>query len=166
LVEAIRRLPGDTNIRLRIYGSNSAEEPEYLEHLRTLAAGDRRIEFCPIFSQQELPQLHRELDLVVMPSTWHENATIVLLECLALGTPAVVADVQGMAPFIEDGVTGFHMPVADAAALSRILLWSANNPQTLAKMSAACKPVLTIEEQAQKMEVLYKEVLLDRGKPA
>jgi glycosyltransferase involved in cell wall biosynthesis len=159
LIKAVRSLPRDAKVRLRIYGSNAHEDPQYVCHLRSLVGSDQRIEFCPMVSQQELPQVHRDLDLVVIPSMWHENATIVLLESLALGTPVVVSDVEGMAPFVEDAKTGFRVPVGDIAALSNRLSWCGNHTDALAEMAETCQPVLTIEEQAARIEETYEALV-------
>jgi glycosyltransferase involved in cell wall biosynthesis len=169
LVKAVRSLPPDAKVRLRIYGSNAHEDPQYVCYLRSLAGADQRIEFCPMVSQQQLPQVHRDLDLTVIPSMWHENATIVLLESLALGTPVVVSDVEGMAPFVEDAKTGFRVPVGDIAALSNRLSWCGDHTDALAEMAAVCQPVLTIEEQAARIEEAYKalvELRIRSNKPA
>jgi glycosyltransferase involved in cell wall biosynthesis len=164
LISAVRNLPADAKVCLRLYGSNAHEAPQFVQHLHSLAEGDQRIEFHPTVSQRQLPALHRELDLVAIPSMWHENATIVLLESLALGTPTIISNVEGMASFVEDAKNGFRVPVGDVTALSSTLLWCADHPAALAKMAAACQPVLTIEEQAERIEAIYIALVISRNR--
>ena len=154
-MKAVCNLPADYRIRLLIYGTNVYDAPQYVDYLRSLAERDKRIEFCPVVRQEELPRVHRDLDLVAIPSMWHENATIVLLECLALGTPVVVSDVEGMSAFVENTKNGFGVPVGDIAALSNTLSWCGDHRDALAEMAGECCPVLTMEKQAECIEGVY-----------
>ena len=155
MVKAVCNLPADVRIRLLIYGANAHDAPQYVQHVGSLAERDKRIEFCAVVTQEQLSRIHHELDLVVIPSMWHENATIVLLESLALGTPVVVSDVEGMSPFVENAKNGFRVPAGDVATLSNTLLWCADHPDAVAKMAGECHPVLTVEKQAECIEDTY-----------
>jgi glycosyltransferase involved in cell wall biosynthesis len=110
-------------------------------------------------AQSQLPEIHRSLDLVVIPSLWHENATIVLLESRALGTPVLVSNVEGMAPLIEPGRNGFTFPMGDAQALAERLGWSAAHRHAVGEMANRCEPVETTDGHAARMEIAYLRLL-------
>lgn len=52
-----------------------------------------------------------------MPSHY-ESFGMVALEAMACGTPVIASLVGGLIHLVEDGVTGYHVPVDDPIALS------------------------------------------------
>lgn len=55
---------------------------------------------------------------VVLPSEWYENAPMSLLECFALGKPAIGARIGGIPEMIEEGVNGWVFESGNVAALA------------------------------------------------
>jgi len=71
-------------------------------------------------SREKLVQAYQEAAVCILPSTW-ENSSYVLLEAMACATPVVACNSGGSAELIENGVSGFLIPVNDSEALvSRI----------------------------------------------
>jgi glycosyltransferase involved in cell wall biosynthesis len=56
-------------------------------------------------------------ELVVLPSIALEAFPLALLEAMAIGRACVAADVGGISEMINDGVTGFVIPVGDTSKL-------------------------------------------------
>jgi len=46
---------------------------------------------------------------------------MVALESMACGTPVIASLVGGLIHLVEDGVTGYHVPVEDPIALSKCI---------------------------------------------
>lgn len=67
-------------------------------------------------SDTELPYFYAASDVVVLPSLM-EGFGIVLLEAMATGKPCIAARAGGTEDVIEDGITGFFVPVADVRRL-------------------------------------------------
>jgi len=67
--------------------------------------------------QDSLPYYYSAAELVVMPSHY-ESFGMVALESMACGTPVIASLVGGLIHLVEDGVTGYHVPVEDPFALS------------------------------------------------
>ena len=61
--------------------------------------------------RERVPRLLCELDLLVVPSIWFENAPLVIHEALATGTPLLVSRIGGMAELVDEGRTGFLFEV-------------------------------------------------------
>jgi len=69
-------------------------------------------------SQDSLPYYYSAAEMVIMPSHY-ESFGMVALESMACGTPVIASLVGGLIHLVEDGVTGYHVPVEDPIALSK-----------------------------------------------
>jgi glycogen(starch) synthase len=68
-------------------------------------------------SRDALIQTYQEAAICILPSVW-ENFPYALLEAMACGTPVVATHSGGFPELIEDGVSGFLVPVDDSASLA------------------------------------------------
>ncbi len=67
--------------------------------------------------QDTLPYYYSAADAVVVPSHY-ESFGMVALEAMACGTPVVASQVGGLAFLVQDGITGYHVPVGEPDALA------------------------------------------------
>ncbi len=91
--------------------ANTSDNVEYLGRLRR---------------DQVLEQLRRSR-AVLVPSRWHENNPMSLLEARAVGVPAVCTDMGGLPEMVDDGLDGFVVPSSNVAALSNAIRRLAEN---------------------------------------
>jgi glycosyltransferase involved in cell wall biosynthesis len=68
-----------------------------------------------------LPRYYHLMDVLAMPSHW-EGFGLTAAEAMAAGKPVVGSDVPGLREVVEDGVTGFLVPVDDAGVLAERLV--------------------------------------------
>jgi len=59
---------------------------------------------------------------------------MVALEAMACGTPVVASQVGGLAFLVQDGVTGYTVPVDDPQALAERLTSLVNDPDLRSEM--------------------------------
>ncbi|RME08693.1 MAG: glycosyltransferase family 1 protein [Anaerolineae bacterium] len=85
--------------------------------------------------QDTLPYYYSAADAVVMPS-YYESFGMVALEAMACGTPVVASQVGGLAFLVQDGETGFHIPVGDVEALADRLTRLLNDRRLRQRMAA------------------------------
>lgn len=71
-------------------------------------------------SQDTLPYYYSAVEAVVVPSHY-ESFGMVALEAMACGTPVVASQVGGLAFLVQDGITGYTVPVDDPNALAERL---------------------------------------------
>ena len=83
--------------------------------------------------QDKLPYYYSAADAVVLPSHY-ESFGMVALEAMACGTPVVASQVGGLAYLIQDGVTGFTVPVDDPQELANKLGILLNDPSLRRQM--------------------------------
>jgi glycosyltransferase involved in cell wall biosynthesis len=81
----------------------------------------------------ELPLLHRVMDVIVLPSLF-EGVPRAIMEASAMSTPAVVTDVKGNREAVREGYNGHLIPLGDVDALSAAILSILNDPQKAAHM--------------------------------
>jgi len=97
------------------------------KELKTKAAvldSNKTVTLLGRLTHQRLLELYKEVDLVVVPSRWHEPFGRVCLEAMASGVPAVVTNKGALPELVEDKVTGRIVesnPKAIAAAIGDIL---------------------------------------------
>jgi glycosyltransferase involved in cell wall biosynthesis len=86
------------------------DNPAYLAELhelvRALSIADA-VHF--LGHREDVPAVFAELDLSLLPS-WEEPFGLVVIESLAMGTPAFVASGSGAAELVEDGISGRVLP--------------------------------------------------------
>jgi glycosyltransferase involved in cell wall biosynthesis len=87
--------------------------------------------------QATLFALYRAADVVVVPSTWPEPLSRVLVEAMWLGRPVVATAVGGSPEAVKDGVTGVLVPRRDPPALAAAVAALLGDPQRRTRMGAA-----------------------------
>jgi len=96
---------------------NDSEEMKLLCNLRDEYGLQEMVTFLGKQSQDTLPYYYSAAEMVIMPSHY-ESFGMVALESMACGTPVIASLVGGLIHLVEDGVTGYHVPVDDPTALS------------------------------------------------
>ncbi len=112
---------------LSVIGGDPDVSPEAMsaEMARLQAMREERglkglVTFLGKRDQDTLPYYYSAAEVVVVPS-YYESFGMVALEAMACGTPVVASQVGGLAYLVQDGVTGFTVPVDDPAALAERL---------------------------------------------
>jgi D-inositol-3-phosphate glycosyltransferase len=115
---------GEKNLCLAVIGGDlenhdgkESEEMSLLNQLRDEYGLQDMVTFLGKQSQDSLPYYYSAAEMVIMPSHY-ESFGMVALEAMACGTPVIASLVGGLIHLVEDGVTGYHVPVDDPAALS------------------------------------------------
>ena len=157
LLNAFRSLRGE-NAELRIYGTANLQDRAYEESLRRLAAGDKRIRFCGTYPQDQVQEVLRNVDAVIIPSLCYETYSFALHEALAAGVPVICTDAGALAEEVEDSVNGFTFTLGDESGLAGKLDLILTNPSLLGKMreNLQCYVPPMPEEEAYEYEKIYQ----------
>ena len=116
LVEAIAQL-GLRDLRCILIGSGDARYTRELEQA-VKARGLDGI-FLLVEDCRDMAAAYKLADVVISASTRPEGFGRVIAEAQAMGRPVVATDHGGAREILQDGVTGWLVPPADAAALAR-----------------------------------------------
>jgi glycosyltransferase involved in cell wall biosynthesis len=90
--------------------------------------------------QSELPELLSAADVLLMPSA-REHFGQVIVEAMACGVPAIAARSPGPLSIIEDGQSGWLVPIDDKAALADAIVAAVNDPAERARRAREAQRV-------------------------
>ncbi len=110
--------------------------------------------------QDTLPYYYSASEAVVVPSHY-ESFGMVALEAMACGTPVVASQVGGLAYLVQDGVTGFTVPVDEPQALADCLirlLQDASLRKRMGEQAAAFALDYDWDKIAARIVKLYAEI--------
>ena len=169
LVDAVTRIPNDVwgDSILYIFGGNLEHQPEdfqaAVKELFRLAG--RRLRFMGSYKSPDLPSLMREVDWTIVPSTWWENAPVVIQEAFHHGRPILTSDIGGMAEKVRDGIDGLHFHVGNPESLAEAMTNAIRDPDLWTRLRAGIRPPTSAQDAARQHAALF-ERLIERKRPA
>ena len=89
--------------------------------------------------RSDVLRLLRESHIFAFPSYYKEGLPKSCIEAATVGRPVVTCDSTGCRDAVEDGVTGFLVPVKDSEALAERLRWLITHPQERKMMGEAAR---------------------------
>jgi len=155
LVRAFKAVKGRKELHL--YGSPGPGAP-YYEELVRLADGDRSISFAGTFPETELGQRLSEIDVLVIPSRWHENSPLVMLYALATRTPMIVSAVKGMTEFVKNGENGLTFERGNLDDLIQVMRRIMENPFVIEEFSRSADYGRTISGHVDELVEIYQKL--------
>jgi glycosyltransferase involved in cell wall biosynthesis len=158
LIDAFARLPSGS-AELHIYGGG--QEPAYMSALLSKAEG-HSVFFRGTFPKDQLANVFSGIDFLVIPSRWYENSPLVLLNSLAMHTPVIVSDVEGMTEFVKDGSNGFVFCRGGVDDLARVLYKIIQSPLLLGEMSGQAGYERTTRMMTEEVFAVYESVLASK----
>jgi glycosyltransferase involved in cell wall biosynthesis len=158
LLEAVTRVPVDAwgeNSLLYLHGS-AAHPESYAQEIRRLVhAAGRRVRFVGPYKSADLPRLMREVDWVVMPSIWWENAPVVIQEAFHHGRPLIASDIGGMAEKVRDRLDGLHFRAGSPDSLADCLERALREPGLWDRLRSRIRRPPSAIEAADAHATLY-----------
>lgn len=79
---------------LKIYGDLMADF-KFGSYLQSIAQHNPQVVFAGRFDREAVFEVLREIDVLVFPSIWYENAPRVIREAFATGTPVIASNLAG-----------------------------------------------------------------------
>ncbi|HEX3426105.1 MAG TPA: glycosyltransferase [Acidimicrobiales bacterium] len=145
----------------------AGEGPErsHLED-RAAAAGDR-IRFVGRLDRAEVLDLLRSGGCAAVPSRWHENQPMVILEAFACGIPVVSTNLGGLPDLVHPDINGLLVPPDDPAALGGALRRLSAEPELAAAMGRRARAYVEDHHQPRRhleeMLAVYGDVRATRA---
>lgn len=156
LIEALRYLPG-APVRVYVYGDPRAHAG-YADELKRLAGDDARIVFRGAYRHEQVYDLLAELDAIVVPSVWYENAPFVIQEAQAAHVPVLASRLGGMRELVTDEADGLLFSPGDARDLARQLRRLLDEPTLLERLRPDGTSVRTEEDEMRELLAHYRRL--------
>lgn len=155
LIDAVDRLVPEL-VDLTVYGYGEPDSP----YLATLLGRARdNLRFAGRYDNQRLPEILTGLDVIVIPSLWHETFSIVAREALLAGVPVVASDLGALPEVIRDGKTGVLFPAGNSGALAEVLAQLATGRRQIEiDREQIAREVWSIERHADALVDLYQQL--------
>jgi glycosyltransferase involved in cell wall biosynthesis len=121
------------------------------------------VEFLGFVAKENQAAMWKRAAFSVVPSIWQEPLGLVVFEAWERGRGVVVSDAGGLADSVEDGVTGFKVPMRDAeawaAAMSKLLREPARSVEMARAGVAKLQRDFTKEKWLERIEEIYDGIL-------
>jgi glycosyltransferase involved in cell wall biosynthesis len=150
LLNASRRLSeAGIDHRLALNGGSAYQSETFMEEFRAALAGAPAARYQGPYPGSQLGGLMAQVDWVVVPSIWWENAPLVVMEAFRHRRPVICGEVGGMAEMVRDGVDGLHAPVNDPLGLAREMRRAIETEGLWDTLVAGIRPPLGVADTAR-----------------
>lgn len=152
------------NVRFQIVGAALFGEQEYERQIKAQAERlglENALEWTGF--RADAPQLLRQMDVVVHASTTGEPFGQVIVEAMLASKPVVATNGGGVPEIVEEGRTGFLVPMNDASALGAAIISLLEDPVTARRMGQAGRQralnCFSIQKTVRGIEEIYCQLL-------
>ncbi|MGV8908967.1 MAG: glycosyltransferase family 4 protein [Propionicimonas sp.] len=128
LIEAMAMVGHEATLDIAGDGPERAR----LESLAGRQTASGRVTFHGRLDKQELAALVSRSTASVVPSRWHENQPMTILESFAAGVPVVATNLGGLPEVVRNGVDGWVVPAEDPIRLALALDEALSDPRSAA----------------------------------
>jgi glycosyltransferase involved in cell wall biosynthesis len=157
VIDAWRQVSGG-GVRLVIAGDG-----EMRPDVEALAAKCSDVSYVGWVSEDEVTDLMRTAEAVLVPSEWYEGLPLVILRSLSVGTPVITSDLENFAEDVEADGVGETFRVGDANALRDALRKVIADPAHMSGMRgrarASYERRYSPTVDVQRLEAVYAELI-------
>jgi len=147
LVDTFKKIP---NEQLSIYGS-IGEQKRFLE--------TKNIIFKGAYNNNNINEVLNDIDVLIVPSIWYENAPLVIQEAFLAGIPVITSNIGGMAELVKDKVNGFTFKVGSSEELMSTIKKISYNPMILNSLDSSRDIVVDIEDDVKEIIKIYEKLI-------
>ena len=125
VLEALRLLDDDMRRQLMVgvHGANlELQTSEFQERIKTLLEGlSSTVSNFGAYDNEDVIELMRQYDRIIVPSVWWENSPVVIQEAQLAGVPLICSRIGGMAEKVNSSMIGSHFEPGSAGNLAALL---------------------------------------------
>jgi len=158
LTEAVVSLPGALNLEAHLFGDLDVF-PAYSELIKRHAELDGRIKLRGVFPFERINEIFSELDVLVIPSVWHENTPLVAYAAQAYDCPIIASRIEGLADIICDGKNGVFYTPGSVKELADILQFYCVSRKELGLMAGQANVPYSVDDYMATLLSIYSSVL-------
>jgi glycosyltransferase involved in cell wall biosynthesis len=158
LIEAFNGIKNE-NAELKIYGKLYAYAgfESYLPSLRKNIE-NRNIKFMAEFNNADVADVFREIDVLIVPSIWNENAPLVIQEAFSARTVVIASNIGGIPELVNDGINGLLFRAGDAQDLREKIECLAQDQELFRRLQFNIKQAKSMADHAGELEEVYSNL--------
>jgi glycosyltransferase involved in cell wall biosynthesis len=156
LLDAFKLLETKDNLELHIHG-NDLVDLAYTARLK--ASLPANVFWNGAYQKDQLASILSNIDVLVVPSIWHEVHGFVIQEGLAAGCPVIISDLGGMTETVINGVNGLHFRPGDSVHLAQQIERLVRSPNLLSHMRDNIPKVRTAAEELDDLGAIYNDLI-------
>jgi glycosyltransferase involved in cell wall biosynthesis len=165
LIEACKALydKGYTkdDMNVIIYGDGSDES--YKNELFALSK-DYAIEFKGAYDHESISKIMTGIDILVIPSLWHETYSMIIREAHLCGLPVITTDLEAQKSGITDNKSGLLVKPGDPDDLAKKIEFILKNKDCLKNarryiQENEVKKIILIDDYALQLSELYLKLI-------
>ncbi|MGH7801327.1 MAG: glycosyltransferase [Thermodesulfobacteriota bacterium] len=160
LLEAFNSIKSQ-NTELRIHGKFLPYHlgfEDYPDYLRSLGKRDNILWFGE-YDNKDIAGILSEIDILVVPSIWHENSPLTIHEAFMAQIPVITSNIGGMAELVQNRVNGLLFQVGDSKDLAKKMQMVIDDPGLIERLRKNINPVIPIENHALAIREIYRSLV-------
>jgi len=150
---------GRNDLELHVHGAPNRWSGDYLDDLKRRAASNPNVVFHGRFDNRRIGTVLQNIDVLVLPSIWFENAPLTLNEAAMSGTPILVSDRGGMLEFVKANNYGWTFTLGDPKDLASKIRMLADDRSLVPKLAGAPPKIKPVSANAEELLVVYRRLL-------
>ena len=138
------------------------QNKENLLHLTKNLHLEKHVHFIGWVKHEDLDRYYQKASIVVIPSIWPENSSLVILEAMGAGRPVIGTNVGGISETIVDGVNGYLVEPQSPEQIAEkaIKLFSDKDLlKAFGKNSRTKAEEFTLEKYASNLVHIYEQIM-------
>lgn len=147
LTDTFKELPGTC---LSIYG-NIGVQKRFLE--------SKNIIFKGSYDNNTINDVLSDIDVLIVPSTWYENAPLVIQEAFLAGIPVITSNIGGMSELVQNGVNGYTFKVGCSESLKEVIETITIDPSKLNALNRCRDSVVSIQDDVKEIIEVYNNLI-------
>jgi len=163
-IKAMRVLVFDEglqDLRLSLAGSGSTEHKDYLRSLVNQEGLSDHVSFLGWVPPEDMPDLMRKYDVLLLPSIWAEPFARVVLEGMISGLVVVATPTGGTPEVVIDSENGLLFKPNDPKHLAQKIIRLVDDPESRRKLADAGKKTIMEKFTMTKMMDEIESYLLE-----
>lgn len=143
---------------LHLFGNPQTNLAYYQELQQTETLNPELVIFHEPFPPAKLHETLAGLDVLIVPSLWHENNPRVIQEAFASKTPVIASDVGGIREYVQHEVNGYLFQRGDSSDLRTQIQRIVDNPAQLKQFMPHLPVVKSMSDEMDEIEVCYQQL--------
>ena len=159
LIDALAKVR-NKNFVVKIFGKYQAE---YIDSLRARSKGFP-VEFTGRYRPEDLPEILRQIDIMVLPSICNDTAPQTIFESFSGGVPIIASNIGGFPDFVRHGLNGFLFDPGNSDDLANKIDLVLDAPGRIKDFRENVPKLKTIPDDVKELIELYSSLLALRHK--